>query len=74
MSSNPQTHEELFQRWIEWFEANPNWAEDLKQGFPEYCNEIAQKRRERLNKREGATYYTGLTYIIKSNIRGEGAN
>lgn len=64
MLSNPQTHKELFQRWIKWFETNPDWVEDLKREFPEHFSAIARKRRERLRKREGVTYYTGFTHII----------
>ena len=62
MPSNPQTHEEVFQQWIEWFEANPNWVEDLKREFPEHFNEIAQKRRERLRKQQGGIYYPDPTH------------
>jgi hypothetical protein len=62
---NPEyEHDHVFRLWVEWFEANPNWVEDLKREFPEHFNEIAQKRRERLRKREGTPYYTGPTHIV----------
>lgn len=41
-------HNRVFRLWIEWFETNPDWVEDLKREFSEHFNEIAQKRRERL--------------------------
>jgi len=65
MHSFPEyQHDHTFQLWIEWFDANLNWIEDLKLEFPEHFNEIALSAFEQFRKREGTLYYTGPTHIV----------